>query len=641
MKKVFLVVLATFMANVAYAQKMIVYSLMGRVEDVTTGTPKPVKLRDAISPSTILNIPSQGCVVLFDEGSTRQYTLKKPCQATVKEMISDNKNSIRTLTGNYLTFIKKQITSGGHVFLRNCSDPATVTRSLMITASDEIGSELSLCGKDGFSSAEGLNLEQKDNVNPFEKDFQTWRKEMLDDYQSFRKKILQDYAEFVRKPWNEVDLSPAEEKPEDEKITPFIIDDKGGKPVLPDFDKKERKENTDPIISILPLPQPLPIPEPVAPIRENNDVNLYHSFTFFGTEMEVRWSDDCTFRLQGTDENAIADGVELLFSGRYDNLLYDCMQLRAEYHLSDWAYYLMLKEISVSLCGKDTNEATLLMSMLYSQSGYRMRLAMAGTKLLLLVSTQFHLYGFAYYVIDGYNYYLIDGDYDRVRFCDAYFPNEQEMSLIMRESPLFSSKESEIRTFSSSLNSQLIAKVAVNKNLIDFYSTYPSSYFNNDFMTRWAMYANIEMQPEIREQLYPQLKSIIQGKSQREGVESILNWIQTSFAYGYDDKVWGYDRAFFSEESLYYPSCDCEDRSILFTRLIRDLFGLKCILVYYPGHLATGVCFTEKVKGDCDYIDVKGDRYIICDPTIMGLGAPVGWSMSGMNNSTASVIVLD
>ena len=165
-------------------------------------------------------------------------------------------------------------------------------------------------------------------------------------------------------------------------------------------------------------------------------------------------------------------------------------------------------------------------------------------------------------------------------------------------------------------------------------------------MTRWAMYANVEMQPEVRQQLYPQLKEMIEGKSQLEAVESILNWIQTAFLYQRDDEVWGHDRAFFAEETLFYPSCDCEDRSILFTRLVRDLLGLKCILVHYPGHLASGVCFTEEVKGDY-ILEVEGDRYAVCDPTfvivdenhnIVG-GARVGESM--FDNSSATVIVLD
>jgi len=90
----------------------------------------------------------------------------------------------------------------------------------------------------------------------------------------------------------------------------------------------------------------------------------------------------------------------------------------------------------------------------------------------------------------------------------------------------------------------------------------------------------------------------------------LLYWVQTAFVYEYDDKVWGHDRAFFAEESLSYPYCDCEDRSILFSRLVRDLLGLDVILVFYPGHLATAVAFTDNVDGD--YIELNGKHYIIC-----------------------------
>lgn len=40
--------------------------------------------------------------------------------------------------------------------------------------------------------------------------------------------------------------------------------------------------------------------------------------------------------------------------------------------------------------------------------------------------------------------------------------------------------------------------------------------------------------------------------------------ILVSSFYEYDNKVWGHDRALFAEETLYYPYCDSEDRSIVF-----------------------------------------------------------------------------
>ena len=133
------------------------------------------------------------------------------------------------------------------------------------------------------------------------------------------------------------------------------------------------------------------------------------------------------------------------------------------------------------------------------------------------------------------------------------------------------------------------------------------------------------------------MREKIAGLSEKDAVERLLNWVQTAFKYEYDEKVWGHDRVFFAEETLYYPYCDCEDRSILLSRLVRDLLGLKVILVYYPGHLAMAVGFTEDVAGD--YIIQGGKRYVVCDPTY--INAPVGMTMPDMNNQTARIILLE
>lgn len=84
--------------------------------------------------------------------------------------------------------------------------------------------------------------------------------------------------------------------------------------------------------------------------------------------------------------------------------------------------------------------------------------------------------------------------------------------------------------------------------------------------------------------------------------------------------------------------CDCEDRAILLTKLVRDILGLDCLLVYYPGHLATAINFgDESVKGD--YIELNGRRFVIADPTIDY--APVGVSMSIVDKDAAKVLLLE
>ena len=72
----------------------------------------------------------------------------------------------------------------------------------------------------------------------------------------------------------------------------------------------------------------------------------------------------------------------------------------------------------------------------------------------------------------------------------------------------------------------------------------------------------------------------------------------------------------FVDELFYYPYSDCEDRAVLYSYLVRTLMGLDVVLLEYPNHMATAVCFDENIDGD--YITVSGKKYIICDPTYIG-----------------------
>ena len=224
-----------------------------------------------------------------------------------------------------------------------------------------------------------------------------------------------------------------------------------------------------------------------------------------------------------------------------------------------------------------------------------------------------------------------------MQICSAAFENEQALSLQVSIYPTLKETTSQTRNLQSESYKNLKASVRVNKNLIDFYDTYPSSELNSNPLTRWAMYANTPLTDNVKRDLYPTLKHQIQNLSNRQAIEQLLNFVQTAFVYEYDDKVWGGDRALFAEETLYYPYADCEDRSILFSRLVRDLLNLPVVLVYYPGHLATAVAFQTAEQGD--YIMLDGKRFTICDPTY--IGAPVGATMPKMENKTAKVILLE
>ena len=84
----------------------------------------------------------------------------------------------------------------------------------------------------------------------------------------------------------------------------------------------------------------------------------------FGTECEVRIGDDCRFTLKSVKSNDVADALQKMMAPSFDNLLHDCLQIREERQLSDWAYYEMLSSLVDNFYGKDTNEATLALAFL-------------------------------------------------------------------------------------------------------------------------------------------------------------------------------------------------------------------------------------------------------------------------------------
>ena len=385
---------------------------------------------------------------------------------------------------------------------------------------------------------------------------------------------------------------------------------------------------------VIKVPQPTPEPEPLAPVEPKEEIphEKYH-VTFYGTKVSVGFPSNETLKLPGLSEKQLAKAWKQLSSEAYDVTLNNVLAVRKKLALCDWGYVEMLQAISEKKYGK-TNEAVFMQAYLLSQSGYKIRLATDDEKLYMLIATQQNMFSLPFFIIDNTKFYALNCKSQELSICKAKFDKEKVVSLQLRQEQKLAAQYTDPRKLTSKYG--VVAQVSVNKNTIDFFNDYPSAYIGNDATTRWAVYANTPLEKVIRETLYPTLKKAVAGLSERDAVNKILNFVQTAFVYEYDDKIWGGDRAFFAAETLHYPYADCEDRSILFSRLVRDILGLDVVLIYYPGHLATAVAFTQDVHGD--YLTHNNRKYIVCDPTY--INAPLGRTMPGMNNQEARIIEL-
>ena len=455
--------------------------------------------------------------------------------------------------------------------------------------------------------------------------FGAYSQQQKEEFEAYRAKLNAEYAEFMRKAWTACSASPAKPLP------------KSTEPVKPATVDPAQTEGLELLIERLTLgrifasKQPAPPVEPAIPLPEAKPVvesSSGHTFTFYGTKCEVGLTEAHRFTLKSCMERDAADGWKILANERYIDIVSQCMQYRNTLRLCDWGYVRFLQEMTESFfTAEHQDEAVLMQMYVLVQSGYKVRMARVNNRLVLLLPMMNDIYNYSYVTMNNEHYFIIAKIEagDEIYVYNKKFPQEQQFSLLMNEVPLLANESTDQRTLTS--RKLLSATVATNKNLIDYYNDYPKS-------SEWNYYSITSLSPGMKKTLYPALQQAIAGKSKAEAANLLLNFVQTSLDYQTDDEQFGGERAFFADETLFYPYCDCEDRSILYSILVRDLLGLDVVLLHYPGHLATAVCFDENVSGD--HLLINGAKYLVCDPTY--IGADIGMCIPKYKKTSVDVV---
>ena len=314
-------------------------------------------------------------------------------------------------------------------------------------------------------------------------------------------------------------------------------------------------------------------------------------------------------------------------------LLDEFLTLRDELSLGDWAYYCMLRDFSEQCFGKDANEAVVMRTYLMAQSGFKVRISRKNTHLIVLLPFDGMIYETSYLSFSGERFYDVDGSKEEkgatyYTYNRSLTDNDRVLSLRMPAAPKLAFKSAGERTFTSKKYPEISVSLSANKNLVDFYNGYPQCM--------WTNYSWAGLSEEVKAKLYPALRKGIEGKSQIEAANRIINFVQTAFGYQTDQQQFGYERSLFADETFYYPYSDCEDRSILFSILVRDLLGLEVVLLHYPDHLATAVHYTEELNGT--FLTLNEKKYYVSDPTY--INANVGDCMPRYTKTRPEILKL-
>lgn len=476
-----------------------------------------------------------------------------------------------------------------------------------------------------YASAQSFE-EYKRQINT---EFTQWRNSQQREFKEYRDRINAEFAAFLEKTWEKKEASkPTPEPPKIPDVPPVV---------LPDIDIDLPEDNLLDIDIDLPSMEEDPLPIAPIPYKPNPREKTV-TFSFYGTSGRFRFDTDNKARLKGSSEKDVSRFWKEISGEAYDNLLADCLSMKEQLDLCDWAYFKMTEKVAETLYGK-SNDATVFQTWLLAQSGYRARLGKENGRIHLLINTNEMLFNKIFWKLSDGNFFLLDDSAagSSMAVMSMSFPKTKALRMAVATQNKFAQKDTKPRTLRSKKYPDTAAQVVCNSNLLDFMNDCPASAIEgNPQMTDWRKFAYMPLSTSAQNILYPVLRLQIKGKSEADAANILLNFVQTAFEYKTDQEAWGYERSFFPEETLYYPYSDCEDRAILFCRLVTDLMGLRSALVYYPGHLAAAVQFKSEIPGD--YFLIEGKRFLICDPTY--INAPIGLTMPGMNNKTAQVFPL-
>jgi len=369
----------------------------------------------------------------------------------------------------------------------------------------------------------------------------------------------------------------------------------------------------------------------IIPPKNQKVKSLY--IKFFGVDLKVNYDRSILFTMpKNISKDDIASAWDTLAQSEHETTIKDLQEISKKLKLNAWAEYLLVQKVSKALY-QDKNEAKVFSWFALLKLGYDAHVSYQSHKVILLLPIEGELYNTIYYTLNKKKYYAIDyygkGKVGSIMTYDnVYEGANKNIDFSLPVVPLLAEKKIDKPLVFRIKNKNQHVSLSYNENLLAFFQSYPQ-----------VSYANYFSSPESRlleNSLRDSFKPLLEGKSQTEALDLILNFVQNAFKYKVDNKQFNMEKVMFPSETIFYPYSDCEDRAIFFSYMVKILLDIDVVGLKYPNHMATAVLIDNKIQGE--YVLSGRDEYIVADPTYINAG--LGMSMPQFKGSSSYVIVL-
>jgi len=467
-----------------------------------------------------------------------------------------------------------------------------------------------LCSINGLTQDfENYKRQQQEKFEKFQKESENQIKQFDESFKLFVQKKNEEFAKYIEKNWIAFNTIKGEKRPEIPK--PDNI------PVSLDVPNELKPKRIEPIgVKQIDFGN-----KPVQEIIRFKKPDYSHflidkniSFSLYGQEIEIRADPDifCSQQI-AFNQLAINQLWNDIIASDYSELLYQLYDYKNKLNLNDWGYFKLCDATAKVLSKENTNYKRAITWALMNLSGYRVKIGISDQSCHLMIPTLQKIYSTYSMNINNEKYYILDFKGDKIHTYEQDFKGADKYLDLNIYRPLNLAEN--IRKTKLTSKNSYNWEIEVNKNVIDFYNDYP--------LVDFSVYFNAPMTPVTKNSLIAKLNTQLEGKTDRQKVELLLHFVQNAFHYKTDMEQFGREKFFFPDECFFYPYSDCEDRSVLFSYLVRWFLDYDVLGVQYPLPLATAVALPGTITGD--YIEFNGENYTICDPTF--INASIGMTM--------------
>lgn len=471
----------------------------------------------------------------------------------------------------------------------------------------------------------GLTNAQTDSiVNSYQKEFDQFKQTITQEHQQFKNQNDSVFSQFLKDSWKEFEAFKNEPPKEPKPLVQPVVSDtsmiKKNDPEIISIDST--KKQTPNKIDTLPEPKKKTLID--TPTRNGKAI---FGVDFYGTENLFPLPGNLP-GLQEINENNIASYFNKTSrSEDVTGLIMQLKNVKSDLQLNDWGYYQLIYKTSEAL-DFSPNLQVLFTWVALLKSGYNAKIGYAGNDLYLLLPFKEVVYG-TYYTIDNVRYYIqtkySGQDVPRMKVHSANYPGNQKVSLSLHNMPVLNSNYNVVEL---NFKGEKI-RITNNLSLKEFYASYPFCGLN--------IYFSAPLSQPVIHVLSTFFKPDFQKKTDKQKVVVLLEFMQKAFEYKTDMDQFRNEKYFFPDELFLYPYSDCEDRSVLFARLVKQFTRLDCIALNYPGHVTTAICFDSGNEGTI--ITHNNRNYSVCDPTF--LNAPIGYLANEYKSFQPEIITFE